>query len=159
MVKALAGMPVEGFEAPPPPEHGKVPDVVGLSSSEAQAALVHANFTPIVEKTPSSAPLNTVISQTPGGGAKVVLGAAVHIQVSNGKLEAVIVPRVVGLKQEAAVKAIENAGLIAKVKYVDVTDKHEEGIVLSQVPIGNKPVDPGSTVTITVGQKPAPPGG
>jgi hypothetical protein len=30
--------------------------------------------------------------------------------------------------------------------------------VLSQVPIGNKPVDPGSTVTITVGQKPAPPG-
>lgn len=157
MVKALTGMPVEGFEAPPPPEHGKVPDVVGLSSSEAQTTLVHANFTPIVEKTPSSAPLNTVISQTPGGGAKVVLGAAVHIQVSNGKLEAVTVPRVVGLKEEEAATVIENAGLIAKVKYVDVTDKHEEGIVLSQVPIGNKPVDPGSTVTITVGQKPAPP--
>ena len=86
-----------------------------------------------------------------------MLGAALHIQVSNGKLEAVIVPRVVGFKQEEAATVIENAGLIAKVKYVDVTDKHEEGIVLSQVPIGDKPVDPGSTVTITVGQKAAPP--
>ncbi len=50
MVKALAGLPFEGFEAPPPPESGKVPDVVGLTSEEAQAALVEANFTPIVEK-------------------------------------------------------------------------------------------------------------
>lgn len=157
MVKALAGIPVEGFEAPPAPEHGKVPDVVGLKSDEAQTTLVDANFTPIVEKTPSSQPLNTVIGQTPGGGAKAVLGSAVHIQVSNGQLEPVTVPRVVGLKQDEALKALEKAGLIANVQFVDVTDKHQEGIVLSQVPIGNKQVDPGSTVTITVGQKGAPP--
>lgn len=157
MVKALVGFPVEGFEAPPAPEHGKVPDVVGLKTDEAQAALVGANFTPIVEKTPSSEPLNTVIGQTPGGGASAVLGSAVHIQVSNGKLEPVTVPRVVGLTQDDAVKALEKAGLIADVQFVDVTDKHQEGIVLSQVPIGNKQVDPGSTITIQVGQKGTPP--
>jgi membrane peptidoglycan carboxypeptidase len=156
MVKALVGVPVEGFEAPPAPEHGKVPDVVGLKSDEAQTALVDANFTPIVEKTPSSQALNTVIGQTPGGGANVVLGSAVHIQVSNGQLEAVTVPRVVGLTQDNAVNALDKAGLIANVQFVEVTDKHQEGVVLSQVPIGNKQVDPGSTVTIMVGQKGAP---
>jgi serine/threonine-protein kinase len=157
MVKALAGLPVEGFEAPPAPQHGKVPDVVGLKSDEAQAALVKANFTPIVEKTPSSQPLNTVVGQTPGGGATAVLGSAVHIQVSNGKLEAVTVPRVVGLAEAEAVKALEKAGLLADVRYVDTTDPHQEGIVLSQVPIGGKQVDPGSTITIQVGRKGAPP--
>jgi penicillin-binding protein 1A len=151
MVRALAGMPVEGFEPPPPPESGKVPDVVGLPSEEAQKTLAKANFTPIVEKVDSSEQKNTVISQTPGAGTTLHLGAGVTIQVSNGKGKPVTVPRVVGMAKVAAVQALEKAGLVPNVQLVQVTDKNLIGKVVSQVPLGNKTVDKGSTVTISVG--------
>ena len=154
MEKAMQGSPVEGFEAPPAPQSGRVPDVLGLSSEEAQTTLAEANFTPIVEKVDSSEQLNTVISQDPGGGAKLPLGAGVHIQVSNGKAEPVLVPRVTGLTEKKAVAILEDAGLLAEVTYVDAVDPAQVGIVLIQIPIGNKAVDPGSTVAITVGRAP-----
>ena len=154
MVKAMAGMPVEGFEAPPPPETGEVPDVMGLSSEEAQTMLVEANFTPIVEKVSSSKQKNTVIAQAPGGGTTLELGSAVALQVSNGKGEPVLVPRVVGLGKVAAVQALEEAGLVAALQWVEVEDEELVGRVVSQVPTGNKEVDVGSTVTISVGIPP-----
>jgi beta-lactam-binding protein with PASTA domain len=82
------------------------------------------------------------------------LGAAVHIQVSNGKAEPVIVPRVTGLTEKQAVKILEAAGLLADVAYLNVQDPSQVGIVLSQVPIGSKEVDPNTPVTITVGRTP-----
>jgi penicillin-binding protein 1A len=151
MVQAMAGYPVEGFEAPPAPESGKVPDVVGLLQEEAEKALAEANFTPIVEKVSSSQDKGTVIAQSPGGGATLQLGHGVTIQVSNGKGEPVIVPRVVGLGKVAAVAALAKAGLLAEVQFVDVQDKGLVGKVVSQVPISNKEVDVGATVTIYVG--------
>ena len=154
MARAMVGYPVESFESPPAPESGTVPDVVGLSAEEAQAKLAEANFTPIVEKVDSSEQKNSVVAQTPGGGATLQLGAAVHIQVSNGKVEPVIVPRVTGLSEQEAVKALKAAGLLADVRYAGVEDPAQVGIVLSQVPIGNKEADPGSTITITIGQQP-----
>ncbi len=158
MVKAMAGMPVEGFESPPAPSSGKVPDVVGLPSEEAQALLVEANFTPIVEKVPSSEDKGVVIAQDPRGGATAQLGSAVTIQVSDGKGEPVTVPRVVGLGKVAAVKALEALGLVADVRFTEVDDPALVGTVVSQTPIGNKQVDVGATVTIVVGT-PAPDGG
>jgi len=156
MVKALAGLSVEGFPAPPPAERGEVPDVVGMHSSEAQSKLVHANFTPIVEKVPSGKPVNTVLSQTPGAGSSVVLGSAVHLEVSNGKGKPVAVPRVVGMTVEQAKTALADVGLVADVKPVYADKKSEIGIVLSQVPIGNKKAERGSTVTISVGSADVP---
>jgi penicillin-binding protein 1A len=152
MSRAMQGFPVEGFESPPAPVSGTVPDVVGLSSEEAQQVLAEANFTPIVEKVDSSEKKNTVIAQSPGGGATAQLGSAVTIQVSNAKGEPVTVPRVVDLPKVQAVQALEAAGLVAAVQFVDVDDPALDGIVVAQVPIGNKVVDVGSTVTISVGK-------
>jgi serine/threonine-protein kinase len=127
---------------------------MGLSSEEAQTMLVEANFTPIVEKVSSSKQKNTVIAQAPGGGTTLELGSAVALQVSNGKGEPVLVPRVVGLGKVAAVLALEEAGLVAALKWVEVEDEDLVGRVVSQVPIGNKELDVGSTVTIYVGIPP-----
>jgi penicillin-binding protein 1A len=154
MTKAMAGLPVEGFEAPPAPESGKVPDVVGMRSVDAQQKLADANFTPIVKKVDSSQPTNTVINQTPGAGGTLQLGSAVTIEVSNGKVQPVVVPRVVGLTEDEAVKSLKTAGLVATVRYTDATDPSQEGLVVSQTPIGNKEFDPGTTVTITVAKSP-----
>jgi penicillin-binding protein 1A len=152
MARAMAPYPVEGFEPPPPPQSGKVPDVVGLPSDEAQAKLADANFTPIVEEVTSAEKQGTVVGQSPSAGASLQLGQGVTIQVSNGKGKPVLVPRVVGMGKVAAVQALEKAGLVATVEFVDVQDPNLVDRVVSQTPIGNKEVDEGSTVTIVVGR-------
>jgi serine/threonine-protein kinase len=151
MVKAMAGWPVEDFEPPPAPQSGEVPDVVGLMIEEATAVLAEANFTPLPEEVASSEPEGTVIGQSPSGGATMQLGGAVKLQVSNGKGEPVVVPRVVGMGKVAAVQALEEAGLVAEVRFTEVEDQTLVGKVVSQIPLGNKQVDPGSAVTIYVG--------
>jgi penicillin-binding protein 1A len=156
MARATAGMPVESFPAPPPQPSGAVPDVVGMGSLEAQQAIDHAHFTPIVVKVDSVEPVNAVLEQSPAGGTKLALGGGVRITVSNGKGKGVAVPGVVGMQQDVAVQALEHAGLVAKVKLVDVTNRHEEGVVIDQDPGANERVDRGSTVVIQVGRSPAP---
>jgi membrane peptidoglycan carboxypeptidase len=153
MSAAMQGYPIEGFEAPPAPAHGQIPDVVGLPVAEAEAALVEANFTPIVEEVRSFEETGTVLGQSPGGGATAVLGSAVTIQVSNGKGEAVVIPRVTGLTEGEAVRELERLGLVAAVERVPVDDRAQDGIVVAQIPIGDgtKMVDAGATVTIQVG--------
>jgi membrane peptidoglycan carboxypeptidase len=152
MVEAIRDYPVQGFEAPPPPERGPVPDVVGLRSEEAQSILVEANFTPIVEKVPSFEIVNTVLLQSPGSGVSAVLGSAVTIKISNGKGDPVFVPRVVGKSESQAVRDLEKEGLVAAIEYVAVDDPGLDGIVVAQSPIGNKLADLGSTVTLQVGE-------
>ncbi|MGZ8599459.1 MAG: transglycosylase domain-containing protein [Actinomycetota bacterium] len=152
MARAMQGYPIEGFETAPPPTSGRIPDVVGLPLEEAEATLVEANFTPIVEEIKSFADTNTVLGQSPGGGATAVLGSAVTIQVSNGKGEPVVVPRVTGLSEKDAVEALEDAGLVAAIERTPVQDPALDGVVVEQIPIGNKVVDVGATVTIRVGE-------
>ena len=154
MSQVIGAYPVEGFESPPAPQRGQVPDVVGLKSQEAQAILVEANFTPIVEKVGSFEPMNTVLAQDPGGGSTAVLGSAVTIQVSNGKGESVVVPRVTGLTEREAIRLLRDRGLVAEVVRVPVDDRALDGIVVRQTPVsdGNEIVDAGATVTLEVGQ-------
>jgi hypothetical protein len=154
MSQAVGDYPVEGFESPPAPQRGPIPDVVGLKSQKAQEILAEANFSPIVEKVDSFEAPNTVVAQSPGGGASAVLGTAVKIRVSNGKGEPVVVPRVTGLSERRAVRLLEDQGLIADMVRVPVDDRALDGIVVRQTPVGDgeKIVGVGSTVTIEVGE-------
>jgi beta-lactam-binding protein with PASTA domain len=95
-----------------------------------------------------------VVSQAPGGGASAVLGSAVKIEVSNGKGEPITVPQLVGLTEQTAVSRIENLGLVADVSYAEVSNRSQDGIVQSQVPLGNgtKILEEGDTVSIVVGR-------
>jgi serine/threonine-protein kinase len=130
-----------------------VPDVVGLPIEEAETKLAKANFTPIREDVHSFEPAGTVLSQAPGGGARLRLGSAVRLGVSDGRGEAVVIPRLTGLTEAEAVHRLERLGLVAAIGRVPVDDKHLDGIVVDQIPIGDgtKVVDVGATVTIYVG--------
>jgi penicillin-binding protein 1A len=160
MVKAMAGMPVEGFPGPPVQVRGTIPNVVGLRSAEAQQIVIDAKFTPVVKKVESSAPANTVLEQAPPGGATATLGSGVTLTVSNGKGKGnagetgprVSVPAVTGMAEKDAVSALENSGLVPAVQYVDVTDPKRQGIVLTQSPAVGERVPSGSNVVIVVGQ-------
>jgi len=157
MARATAGMPVESFPAPPPPKRGTIPHVVGLRSAEAQRKIERAKFTPIVKKIDSFQPAGAVLTQSPEGGVSAPLGGGVTIFVSNGTGKPVTVPRVVGMTEARAVAAIKGAGLVARVRYVDAIDKKDQGVVVSQTPIGNKVVDRGTTVVLHIGRAPAMP--
>jgi penicillin-binding protein 1A len=151
MIKVVKGLPVQDFPLPPPPEYGNVPSVVGLIQEEAEEILSEANFTPIAVEVRAAEPAGTVVAQSPGAGARVVLGVRVEISVSNGKgPPRVFVPNVLGLTKQAAIHRLEQRGLLAEVVPVPVTDPGLEGIVLDQSPLGGK-ADEGSTVTIGVG--------
>jgi penicillin-binding protein 1A len=162
MVKAMAGIPVEGFPGPPTQPGGTIPNVVGLRSAQAQQLLIHAKFTPIVKKVNSSQPVNTVLEQMPPGGATATLWSGVTLTVSNGKGQGggggigpgppVSVPAVVGLAEKDAVKALKDVGLVPAVQYTDVTDPKQQGIVLTQSPLAGEQVQSGTTVVIVVGQ-------
>ena len=153
MVRAMQGFPVEGFEAPPAPESGTVPGVVGLPIAQAEKVLSKANFTPIEEEVQSFEPAGTVLTQSPGAGARVRLGSAVTLGVSNGKGEPITIPRVVGLTEVQAVHTLEQLGLTVEVDHTPVQEHSRDGIVIAQSPIGNgqKVVDAETVVTITVG--------
>src|SRR5262245_4597395 len=153
MVRAMRGFPVEGFEAPPAPESGSVPGVVGLPIEQAEHVLAKSNFTPIRQEVRSFRPAGTVLRQSPGAGARVQLGSAVTLGVSNGKGEAITLPLVVGMSQTQAVHALEQRGLTVEIDHATVQDRSRDGIVIAQTPSGNghKAVEAGTVVTITVG--------
>jgi penicillin-binding protein 1A len=150
MLKVMAGMPAQGFPSPPTPQTGKVPNVVGKTSSQAQKVLAAANFSSDVKMVPSLDPAGTVVAQTPRGGTSTELGTLVHLEVSNGHAPQSVVPDVRGLTADKAKTALEAAGF--KVAEVDkpVADPTKIGHVFAQDPGPGTKADQGSTVTISV---------
>jgi penicillin-binding protein 1A len=151
MLRVMAGMPAESFPAPPAPEHGSVPDVLGFKSEHAQNVLANANFTPLVKVVDSAEPKGTVVAETPAGGASLELGALVTIDVSSGVPAKVKVPDVVGMSQADAKAALEAAGFIVNIVEKHVSDLGNVGVVLDQNPAAGIKTLQGTAVTITVG--------
>jgi eukaryotic-like serine/threonine-protein kinase len=131
-----------------------VPDVLSQSESSARSELEGAGFTVDVVQAPSdSVPEGLVAAQSPDPGVEATRGSAVQITISTGP-EQVEVPGVVGRKQERAEQILSDAGFGVDVQMVPVLDPKQGGLVLEQDPEEGTEVDPGSTVTIFVGQAP-----
>jgi membrane peptidoglycan carboxypeptidase len=155
MSQALIGMPAIGFPAPPVPKTVSVPSVVGLKKAEAISLLGEAGFRVQVEMVPSALPKSTVVAQTPAGGTSTGEGSTIVIDVSNGVPGKVDVPRVIGLAEADARAALEVAGFRVEVREKEIDDPHKRGIVVWQQPLNGQKALQGTTVTITVGVKPA----
>lgn len=125
--------------------HRTIPNVVGLRLETAQQQLQEAGATNVsVEYENSSAEEGTVLSVTPEVGSQFVSSDAVTLTVAR-PFE---VPDVVGLSEDDARSAIEGAGLVCEVSYVE--SDAEEGKVLSVSPEAGTVVEKGSTVTISL---------
>jgi beta-lactam-binding protein with PASTA domain len=90
-----------------------VPNVVGLTQANAEAAIVAAGLVVGTVTTAYDALVlaGNVISQNPAGGGSAQPGTAVDLVVSLG-VQPVGVPSVVGLSQANAEAAIVTAGLV-----------------------------------------------
>lgn len=135
-----------------PPEVS-MPKVVGLSKEEAQKQIEEAKLKFEVEKEEynKDVPEGYVISQDPAYMErfnKVKQGSTVKVVISKGQ-EKTKIPKVIGMKQDEAVKALEDAKL--KVEIVEeFSKKVEEGYVISQETDAETEAFAGDTVKIHV---------
>jgi eukaryotic-like serine/threonine-protein kinase len=127
-----------------------VPLVVGEMYDQAATQLQSQGFAVARKDVASTQPTGTVISQSPAGGVAAPTGSTVTLSVSLGP-PATPVPDVTSLDQAAATATLQSAGFVAKVVSQATTDPGQDGIVLSQTPVGGANAKAGATVTITVG--------
>lgn len=134
---------------------GVVPDVVGSAESDAINALEGAGFKVRVSQGYSnSVQQGDVMSQSPGGDADADTGSTVAITVSLGR-KLVAVPNVVGMSQTGAADWLGKVGLRVRAMY---RTGGTPGRVVDQSPDVGTKMQPGSTVTITIGRtSPSPP--
>ncbi|SDO78623.1 serine/threonine protein kinase [Klenkia soli] len=119
-----------------------VPDLVGSDPDDAQAALEALGFdVDRAEGRSDDVRTGQVSAVTPDGTQ--AFGTTITLTVSVGPVQ-VTVPNVVGQSKDAAVAALEAAGL-----EVSVTQFFGD-TVLRQTPAANEVVDPGTSVTILV---------
>jgi eukaryotic-like serine/threonine-protein kinase len=132
------------------PELVAVPDVTGLSESDATAELQDAGFT-VTSRTQESdaAAPGTVLDQDPAAGTDLQAGDTVTVTVAEEPSD-VAIPDVRGQELEDAEAAIRAADLVPAVEEKAVRDPDEDGIVLNQRPRGRR-IAPGSTITLVVG--------
>ena len=144
-----------------PPEVN-IPNVVGMAKDEAQREVENEKLKFSIEKEEynKDVPEGFVISQkvdgdtigdfttTPSTDRKVKEGTTIKVIVSKGQ-EKTTVPKVIGMKQDEAIKALEDANLKAEV-IEETSKKVEEGYVISQETDENAEAYAGDTVKIHV---------
>ena len=126
-----------------------VPDVTGMSLSEAEAALTAASLAAgsVSEEFSDTVPQGSVISQDPVAGTSVPASTGVNLVVSLG-VHVVTVPDVVGLSPTDAQTAIVAAGLAPGVMTTGYSDAVPTGLIASQDPQAGIAVPPGSLVNL-----------
>ena len=129
-------------------ETPKVPNVVGLSTSEAVRDLGQRGYAADVQGTiRSSAQPGRVLSQAPAAGTKLKRGNRVTVVVARGSTD-VGVPNVVGLSVADAFARLQAAGLKGNVKRV--ASNQTRDTVLSQSPAAEGRAKKGSVVLLTI---------
>lgn len=136
-----------------------VPDVTGMSESQAQSSLTSKGFTIGNTTYDYSDKVNPsdVISTSPAANTSVEKGSSIDLVVSKGSkpVEKSTVPNLVGKSRENAEAALNERGLVLG-DVSEIYDSNEAGTVINQSPSSGGSVDAGSTVSITVskGEKP-----
>lgn len=132
------------------PRPATVPDVVGKTRAEAEAALKEAGLVlgQVVEVSSDTVESGKVVSSTPAAATEVLEGDPVDLSVSKGQ-QLVTVPDVTYLDQKTAKETLEQAGLVVQVRKV-----HRPFFVFRDVegtdPAAGSSVKQGSTVTLKV---------
>ena len=136
-------------------EQVSVPDIKGMTESEAKQRLIDSGFKSAAGTAQNSAtvPEGSVISQSPEAGSNVDKGATITYVLSKGP-EKGTVPNVVGMDEGAATSSIEAAGFFTQTNY-EHSSTVAIGSVISQSPDPGTELDKGNAVNIVVSQGPS----
>ena len=136
------------FRPSGPAEIVTLPNVVGLTESEARAQL--ANFTITIQRAPDPRiPKDRVASQLPLATVQVNKGSAVTLTLSDGPGDAIVPIDIIGKPLEEARAILASAGLRVS-KTVAVASEEQPGIVLKVSPDAGSTVEAGSGVTLEI---------
>mgnify|MGYP002152237218 CR=1 FL=1 len=135
------------------PDVSPVPDVVGMTESDARRELRDGGFEDEVEREYNSdIPDGQVFRQNPEAGKEAAPGTVVTIFVSRGT-QLVRVPDVTGKTRSDASAELQAAEFRVNV-VEEFSDTVVKDVVISQSPEGGVSLDAGSTVTIRVSKGP-----
>jgi serine/threonine-protein kinase len=131
-------------------------DLIGRSEGDVGFILGNLGLEPVFETEFSSEILEGFVVRTePGGGATVKKGDQVTVFVSEGP-EPVEVPNLIGSTEEQARSALEALGLVLRVNATTVEVSPDlDGLVAEQLPSAGTEVEPGTTISVTLGEAPA----
>ena len=137
------------------PHNVSVPNVVGLTQTQAQNALVSAGLVlgAVTSEYSDTVVAGIVLQQIPNSGATAFSGSAVAVVLSKGP-QNVPVPNVVGLTQTQAQSALVSAGLVLGSVTSEFSDSVAAGIVLQQSPSSGTTASPGSAITLVLSKGP-----
>jgi beta-lactam-binding protein with PASTA domain/tRNA A-37 threonylcarbamoyl transferase component Bud32 len=132
-----------------PPEQVQVPNVIGMSETDARAAIGAAGLTvgDVDFEASDDVAKDLVISQDPNRDQYIDPDSTVDIVVSTG-LPQVEVPFLVGASKDEARTRLRNAKL--KPEFEVKESDEEKGQVLETRPEGGTSVEQGTTVTVVV---------
>ncbi len=135
----------------PDPNVRLMPSVKGMLSGNAVLSLQGLGLAMVVtEKTISTEPVNTILTQIPAANEPYSAGDTVQVTVSGGSA---IVPELDGMTPEEAQTALAQNGLIpGDVQTEEVADSALDGKIVGQQPSGNVQVMPGTAVSYTVAE-------
>lgn len=134
----------------------QVPDVRGMSETEAQKELEDAGFKVTSSfQYDDSVASGSVISTTPSAGTKAEKGSTVTMLVSQGT-DKKTVPDVRGMADATAQSTIKNYGFNVGTVTYDYSDSVEKGMVISQTVTPGGKAAAGTTISITVSNGPKP---
>ena len=137
------------------PEQVEVPDVAGFSGAEANNLLGQAGFglanIQVVGEATADVPKDTVIRTEPTAGSLVDVSTVIFVYVSTGA-DAVEVPQVMDLAQEAAEFQLRERGFNVRTELVGVDPNSGlVGKVFEQFPAAGDSLPIGSEIVIRVG--------
>lgn len=125
-----------------------IPDIVGKKKDEAAAALADAGYDNIkYDAVRSDGEEGIVLSVTPEPGARAKSNSEVAVGVS----EPFRVPDISEMGWDDAMAAIEEAGLVPQVVYIN-TEYYYEGSIIGTSPEAGAVVPEGSVVSVNVAQ-------
>jgi serine/threonine-protein kinase len=139
------------------PEKVAVPNLAGLSNTDAIAALTSARLAlgSIAEEFSETAPLGTVISSSPASGKKLSLNALVNLTISKGP-KPIKVPSVKGKVARSAVSILKKSGFTSVVTQRQYSNSVPRDRVIAISPEAGTAHSASTIITVTVSNGPPP---
>ena len=147
------GPKVVGNGGHPKPADLSVPKVLGMLQAEAERALTDAGFSvgPIQRESASGAKRGTIMRTVPAAGTLATRGSQVTLVVAQAETPVSLsVPKVAGMPQAEAERALRDAGFTLGKPRVQSTGKQRSGTVLSTDPPANTSLAKESIVSLVI---------
>ena len=138
------------------PKQVAVPSVIGLLYETAASQLQASGFAVARRNVESDQPRDTVVKQVPEGGSLATVATTITVSVSLGPTTTPV-PDVTNQDVDTARATLQAAGFKVKVVREDTEDPLLENVVIGQEPPADTEVEPGTTVSLTVGRYVPPP--